>query len=812
MSQSGEKNTQKEPLALVAVDDHKGAVVFGGESAGYLNAVGMYKIAADGTISDVEIIFANASLKGDGGDLLAGKSRVDVDFESGDRVGFFIVPDGYSQSGMAKLLADTKGSFKLVDAKGNAGNVDGGVELKLVHVAQNGKETDVKSAYGTTLFHSVDDGSKGLNGDKLDHVKTSIDVEAGTMTFGFEDLKGGGDKDFDDAVFTVNIGKGNAEALATGTAEAKLAEKQAQAEADAKAGGKGPNDDDDKHDGRGHGDGDHNDDGRPDNGKGPGDKKDDDKGRDKDKGKDKDDDDKNDGRGDGDHNDDGHPDNGKGPGDKAEDDEADVTPTNPVDALVVSAKDVLDFDPGLDIVGDGKENDLVGETGADSMSGRGGDDRLVAGKPGSVTVPLTIDVQFMDGDRLDLPSVLDGKVQELAKLSILVGNVPEGAKLSAGRDNGDGSWSLDLADLAGLTITTPEAMDFKLTVSASTSGVSNLVAGTDVEVTMLVGAGNVMQGNGGNDTLVGGASGDVMYGGSKPSGIIDLDKVHVATVADDDVLFGGDGNDIMYGNSGSDELYGEAGNDAIYGGKDNDLVDGGEGDDILYGNSGNDTIFGGSGNDLLEGGAGDDELWDDDGADVVNGGSGDDLVIAGEGDDVYNGNSGFDTIDFSGSTGSMTIDLSKKTAVGMGDDVVSGFESVTGSTFDDYMKGSKRGEALDGGEGDDVLRGLGGADTLTGGEGSDTFQWSAKDVLDVGGDHLGVDVVTDFSGEDVLDFRQLLKGQAWESIDDVVLVKDDGQSSHVYAQLGDAWVEVATLENFSGFTASDMMKDGMLLV
>ena len=67
--------------SLSIVEAHKGSVVFGGETAGYKNAVGMYDIEADGTVSNVKILFANASLKGSGGDLVAGESAADVGLE-----------------------------------------------------------------------------------------------------------------------------------------------------------------------------------------------------------------------------------------------------------------------------------------------------------------------------------------------------------------------------------------------------------------------------------------------------------------------------------------------------------------------------------------------------------------------------------------------------------------------------------------------------------------------------------------------------------------------------------------------------------
>src|SRR3546814_3472449 len=54
-------------------------------------------------------------------------------------------------------------------------------------------------------------------------------------------------------------------------------------------------------------------------------------------------------------------------------------------------------------------------------------------------------------------------------LSITVSGVPAGAVLSAGIDNGDGSWSVDPTALAGLMITPPANSDagFQVTVPAT---------------------------------------------------------------------------------------------------------------------------------------------------------------------------------------------------------------------------------------------------------------------------------------------------------------------------------------------------------
>ena len=464
---------------FLITENTKATVTFDGETAGYQNALGVYKIAKDGTIYDVQILFANASLKGSGGDLIAGKSSVDLDLKAGDRLGFFVVPNGFAQKNMAALLGDTKGSFKFVGADGSLGNVKAGQEVKLVHVSDSGVETIVRSQYGQSVFHSI----SALNGDKFNHVKAEVDVKSGSAKIAFEDLWGGGDRDYDDSIFTVKFGQTNAAML---------------------------------------------------------------------------------------------------------------------------------------------------------------------------------------------------------------------PKESSG----------------------------------------------------------------------------------------------VAKSTDHDTIYGDDGDDQLFGMGGDDKLYGGAGDDKLWGGS---------GDDVLDGGDGNDELNGGSGNDILIGGAGDD---------VVNGNAGDDLIIAGEGNDTYTGGSGFDTIDYSNAEQGIVVDLSKHTATGMGKDTLWGIEAVIGTKFADNIKGDKQDNLLIGGDGNDVLRGLGGADTLVGGNGSDTFVWFAKDVVDVDGKHLGVDRILDFSKEDRLDFRGLLKGQKFSSLDDVIKVSASAAGTMVSVKIGADFVDVVHLD---GFQSADLLASGLIL-
>ena len=68
---------------------------------------------------------------------------------------------------------------------------------------------------------------------------------------------------------------------------------------------------------------------------------------------------------------------------------------------------------------------------------------------------------------LDITAALTGANENL---SIVVGNVPNGAIFSAGINNGDGTWSLSPAQLGGLTVTPPA--NFSGTLGLSVTAIS----------------------------------------------------------------------------------------------------------------------------------------------------------------------------------------------------------------------------------------------------------------------------------------------------------------------------------------------------
>lgn len=153
------------------------------------------------------------------------------------------------------------------------------------------------------------------------------------------------------------------------------------------------------------------------------------------------------------------------------------------------------------------------------------------------------------------------------------------------------------------------------------------------------------------------------------------------------IFNGTSGNDTLTGAEQADVLTGLAGNDTIYGNA---------ADDTLYGGDGNDSLFGGTENDLLQGGAG---------------------------NDYFDGGDGVDTLDYTGSTAGILLNLGNRTAEGghaVGD-VFTGMENLIGSAFNDTLTGSIGDNVIYGMAGNDILDGGLGADTMYGGLGADTY-------------------------------------------------------------------------------------------
>ncbi|MES2729487.1 MAG: Ig-like domain-containing protein [Pseudomonadota bacterium] len=101
---------------------------------------------------------------------------------------------------------------------------------------------------------------------------------------------------------------------------------------------------------------------------------------------------------------------------------------------------------------------------------------LAVSVDGVASVP-TLSVQPASGDEdtaiaLNINAALtDNDGSEI--LSITIGNVPAGAILSAGVNNGDGTWTLTPAQLAGLTLTPPDGYSGNINLSVTATSSEN---------------------------------------------------------------------------------------------------------------------------------------------------------------------------------------------------------------------------------------------------------------------------------------------------------------------------------------------------
>ena len=175
----------------VPVGAQSTVITFESEGADYQNTLGWYKIDADGEPGEAHIIWSNASAEGSGGHLDPGQSTATLDgLQPGESFGLFIVTDGAKEDKWLKDAEDdglslnfnADGDLVATDASGNVVNS--------ISAAGDGSEGNVFHAFG-------DNPVDGLN-----HAMAGVD-DNDNLRIGFEDLKGGGDNDFDDLVISV---------------------------------------------------------------------------------------------------------------------------------------------------------------------------------------------------------------------------------------------------------------------------------------------------------------------------------------------------------------------------------------------------------------------------------------------------------------------------------------------------------------------------------------------------------------------------------------------------------------------------------
>ena len=188
-------------------EDRDVTVTFDYEGAGYRNTVGVYKVDPEtGEIRDVEIVWENASLEGSGGELVGGVSSAVVSAEAGDQIGFFLISNGFSANDFSQLQ---DGAYQFRNSAGEPATINDTAPL-LYFVDAQGGETQLANP----IYHTAAYGDRAqLNADGIPHTVGLLDSGDGKIQLGFEDLFNGGDKDYDDTVFTVDIGETTATVL-----------------------------------------------------------------------------------------------------------------------------------------------------------------------------------------------------------------------------------------------------------------------------------------------------------------------------------------------------------------------------------------------------------------------------------------------------------------------------------------------------------------------------------------------------------------------------------------------------------------------
>lgn len=400
--------------------------------------------------------------------------------------------------------------------------------------------------------------------------------------------------------------------------------------------------------------------------------------------------------------------------------------------------DAISGGEGDDLIFAGLGNDIVtGDLGRDTIYGDAGDDRLDGGGGNDNVFGQTGEDVLDGGTGDDFVSGGEG-------VDVVRGG--DGADVVAGdadhvADQYHGGAGIDTLDysavLHGTTIDLDQGMASSAEIGADAiSGFEILVSGAgDDEIigsendeSIYGNAGDdVIDGAGGNDNLSGGSGSDVIAGGAGEDTVSggtgdDMVKGDLDEAADS--YDGGQGMDtldysaalmsvvidVVAANASGAEI----GNDSITNfeiitsGEGADDINGSDANEVLSAGGGDDVVHGQAGADTLNGGAGNDVLSDGHGADAVFAGEGDDVVLAAadSADDLYEGNDGFDTLDYSESAQGLLIDLNTGAATGfdIGHDAISGFEKVIGGSGDDSVAVGTSAMVLQGGEGADTFQ------------------------------------------------------------------------------------------------------------
>ena len=466
-----------------------------------------------------------------------------------------------------------------------------------------------------------------------------------------------------------------------------------------------------------------------------------------------------------------------------------------------------------EITGDAKDNTFQGQEGNDILRGGDGNDTAdYKWASGSVTVSLTSNVSsnsFQNGTATGA----DGSDQLFNIESIRGSEYADTLTGSSGNNTIDGGSGVDTIVGGGGTDTISYrsslgSVKIDLGNGSSNQTVTSLTAGNDVisgfknalgsdysDVLIAASIGSTIDGNLGDDillgssaddTLIGGKGNDLIRGGNGSADIalatgaytdysfvVNTASSGLATVVDSIsrtevergiTMVGADGTDIIgadveqIGFSGSAGIYLDMAKSLQYGtaifnngvsdngGDSRTIITGTSVADVLLGSNlvNNQTLIGLAGNDVLDGGGV--AVGSVAGGDTLQGGLGNDTykVYSAADKIIENAGEGTDTVQSTASymlasnveNLSLTYTNNFNNYLGLGNNLNN---ALTGSTSSDRLYGREGNDVLSGLAGNDYLSGGNGNDTLNGGDGNDSLFGNAGNDTLFGG--LGDDIL-----------------------------------------------------------------------
>ena len=261
----------------------------------------------------------------------------------------------------------------------------------------------------------------------------------------------------------------------------------------------------------------------------------------------------------------------------------------------------------------------------------------------------------------------------------------------------------------------------------------------------------------------------------------------------DDVI-GSDQDDTITGNSLQNEISGGGGNDTINYSAGDDIIDGGTGDDTVNYMGAPDAItatLDGTGMSVTISGTSDTQTITN--VENISGTANDDTFIINEAvSTTINAQGGTDTVDYSGLTNAINVDLS--TGIGhvsgttsSDDHTLQDVEDVIGSNFNDTIIGNSDDNTIQGGGGNDFIQGNEGNDVIDGGTGTNTVSYkdassgvnvNLKSGSSSGGD--GNDTLTNIANVSGSAFGDNISGTAGTNV-----IYGGGGADTIYGNEGD---------------------------